>query len=192
MSARSGAVEVVRYGSALRNFFDGMRFIGTRRFMAAPRSRACAGTWCHGLGELLTGSRGALAKSTALRGRDRAPVLPCAAARSNAIEKLLTASSLHLGSMLVAGFAAHSMNDQNGGGGGCFGLGPNARAVSRCGRLTLDTASCRAYSWLPICLYCRLVSAARNATTSSISPSVSASGCMSLSSQGFVIPSPLL
>src|SRR6516165_1083869 len=131
-------------------------------------------------------------RSPALRGRDRAPVLPCAAARSNAIEKLLTASSLHLGSMLVAGFAAHSMNDQNGGGGGCFGLGPNARAVSRCGRLTLDTASCRAYSWLPICLYCRLVSAARNATTSSISPSVSASGCMSLSSQGFVIPSPLL
>src|SRR5262249_29066857 len=37
-------------------------------------------------------------------GRDRAPVLPCAAARSSAIEKLLTASSLHLGSMCVAGF----------------------------------------------------------------------------------------
>src|SRR5215831_16664971 len=135
--ARSGAVEVVRYGSALRNFFDGMRFIGTRRFVAAPRSRACAGTWCRGLGELLTGTREALA-SPALRGRDRAPVLPCAAARSSAIEKLLTASSLHLGSMWVAGFAAHSMNDQNGGGGGCFGFGPNARAVSRCGRLTLD------------------------------------------------------
>ena len=93
MSARSGAVEVVRYGSALRNFFDGMRFIGTRRFMAAPRSRACAGTWCRGLAELLTGSRGALAKSSIARSRSR-PVLPCAAARSGAIEKLLTASRL--------------------------------------------------------------------------------------------------
>jgi hypothetical protein len=29
----------------------------------------------------------------------------------------------------------------NGGGGGCFGFWPNARPVSRCGRLTLDRAS---------------------------------------------------
>src|SRR6516225_1166343 len=109
------------------------------------------------LGELLTGS---IARPAI------APVLPCAAARSSAIEKLLTASSLHLGSTWVAGFAAHSMNDQNGGGGGCFGFGPNARAVSRCGRLTLDRASCRAYSWSPSFLYCGLVSEARNATRS--------------------------
>ena len=47
---------------------------------------------------------------------------------------------------------------------GCFGLGPNARCVSRCGRLTLDRASCRAYSWSPSSLYCGLVSEARNAT----------------------------
>src|ERR1700757_208952 len=31
---------------------------------------------------------------------------------------------------------------QNGGGAGCTGFGPNARAVSRCGRLILDIASC--------------------------------------------------
>src|SRR5262249_59232253 len=118
-------------------------FIGTRRFMAAPRSRACAGTWRRGLAELLTGSRGALAKSSIARSRSR-PVLPCAAARSSAIEKLLTGLTLDLGSTWVAGFAARSMNDQNGGGGGCFGFGPNARAVSRCGRLHLDRARCRA------------------------------------------------
>src|SRR5205807_7721829 len=81
---------------------------------------------------------------------------------------------------------------QRGGGGGCFGFGPNARSVSRCGRLTLDLASCRAYSWSPTSLYWGLVSEARNATTSSISDSVSANGCMSLSSQGSAIPSPLL
>src|SRR5262245_18318123 len=127
----------------------------------------------------------------ALRGRDRGPCCHAPPPGSSAIEKLLTLT-LDLGSTWVAGFAAHSMNDQNGGGGGCFGFGPNARAVSRCGRLTLDRASCRAYSWLPICLYCGLVSAARNATTSSISGSVSASGWISLSSQGSVIPSPLL
>src|SRR5215468_11283969 len=105
----------------------------------------------------------------------------------SAIEKLLIASRLLLGSTCAAGFAAHSMNDQNGGGGGCFGFGPNARAVSRCGRLTLDRASCRAFFGSPICLYCGLISAARNATTSSISASVSASGCMSLSSQGTLL-----
>src|SRR5205823_4986627 len=43
---------------------------------------------------------------------------------------------------------------QRGGGGGCFGFGPNARSVSRCGRLTFDIASCRAYSWSPTSLYC--------------------------------------
>src|ERR1700746_420436 len=81
---------------------------------------------------------------------------------------------------------------QNGGGAGCTGFGPNARAVSRCGRLVLDMASCRAYSRSLISLYCGLVSDARNATTASISDSDSANGCMSLSSQGSVIPSPLL
>src|ERR1700746_3180207 len=81
---------------------------------------------------------------------------------------------------------------QNGCGAGCTGFGPNARVVSRCGRLILDMASCRAYSRSLTSLYCGLVSEARNATTSSISDSDSANGCMSLSSQGFVIPSPLL
>src|SRR6266851_5451865 len=53
--------------------------------------------------------------------------------------------------------------NQNGGGFGCGGFGPKARAVSRCGRLTLERASCRAYSLSPSSLYCGLVSAARNA-----------------------------
>jgi hypothetical protein len=79
---------------------------------------------------------------------------------------------------------AISTNNQSGGGGGCFGFGANARPVSRCGRFTLDVASCRAYSWSPTSLYCGLVSEARNVTTSSISDSDSANGCMSLSSQG--------
>src|SRR5438132_14092225 len=63
--------------------------------------------------------------------------------------------------------------NQNGGGGGCDGFGPNARDGSRCGRFTLDIASCRAYSWSPISLYCGLVSEATNATTLSISSSES-------------------
>src|SRR5271169_5305595 len=82
--------------------------------------------------------------------------------------------------------------NQNGGGFGCEGFGPNARAMSRWGRSTLERASCRAYSWSPTFLYCGLVSDARNATTSSISDSVSANGCMSSSSQGSLTPSPLL
>src|SRR5215475_12967204 len=45
-----------------------------------------------------------------------------------------------------------AMNDQNGGG-GCFGFGANARAVSRCGRFTFDIPSWRAYSWSPAFLY---------------------------------------
>src|SRR5258708_7870531 len=48
---------------------------------------------------------------------------------------------------------AISTNNQSGGGGGCFGFGPNARPVSRCGRSTLDVASCRAYSWSLTSLY---------------------------------------
>src|ERR1700722_6046042 len=85
-----------------------------------------------------------------------------------------------------------SLNNQSGGGGGCFGFGPNARAVFRCARFTFDRASWLAYSRSPNSLYWGLVSEARNATTSSISGSVSANGCMSLSSQGLLIPSPLL
>src|SRR6516162_2257712 len=104
MRARSGAVEVVRYGSALRNCFR----------------------W------------NALHWDAALYG--------CSTVSGLRRHMGLT---LDLGSTWVAGFAAHSMNDQNGGGCGCFGFGPNARAVSRCGRLTLDRASCRAYSWSP-------------------------------------------
>src|SRR6185312_5211404 len=80
----------------------------------------------------------------------------------------------------------------SGGGGGCFGFEPKARAVSRCGRLALAIASCRAYSWSPSSLYCGLVSDTRSATRSSISDSVSANGCMSSSSHGSLIPSPLL
>src|SRR6266478_1849810 len=83
-------------------------------------------------------------------------------------------------------------SDQSGGGVGRGGFGPKARAVSRCGRLTLERASCRAYSLSPSSLYCGLVSDARNATRSSISGSVSASGCISSSSHGSVTPSPLL
>jgi hypothetical protein len=36
---------------------------------------------------------------------------------------------------------AISQHTQRGGGDGCFGFGPNARVVSRCGRLTLDRAN---------------------------------------------------
>src|SRR4030081_1719812 len=39
--------------------------------------------------------------------------------------------------------------NQNGGGFGRGGFGPKARAVSRCWRLTLERASCRAYSMSP-------------------------------------------
>ena len=112
-------------------------------------------------------------------------------------ERLINPRLIRLGSFrsLIRCGSTRTSRDgshQSGGGGGCFGFGPNARAVSRCGRLTLDRASCRAYSRSPSSLYCGLVSEARNATTSSISGSVSANGCMSLSSHGFVIPSPLL
>ena len=56
---------------------------------------------------------------------------------------------------------------QNGGGFGRGGFGPKARAVSRCGRPTLDRASCRAYSLSPSSLYWGLVSDAIKATRSS-------------------------
>jgi len=79
-----------------------------------------------------------------------------------------------------------------GGGFGCDGFGPKARAVSRCGRSTLDNASCRAYSRSPASLYDEVVSAAINATRSSISGSVMASGWISSSSHGSVRPSPWL
>src|SRR6516164_10406537 len=85
-----------------------------------------------------------------------------------------------------------TMSNQNGGGFGCDGLGPKARAVSRWGRVTLDAVSCRIYSLFPTSLYCGLVREARKATRSSISDSVSAKGWMSSSSHGSVTPSPLL
>ena len=72
--------------------------------------------------------------------------------------------------------AIFACDDQSGGGLGRGGFGPKARAVSRCGRLVLDRASCRAYSFSPSSLYCGFVSDARKATRSSISGSVSASG----------------
>ena len=100
--------------------------------------------------------------------------------------------TLTLDANWIAEFPAISTNNHNGGAGGCVGFGPKARAVSRCGRLTFDIARCRAYSSSPTSLYCGLVSEARNATSSSISGSVSAKGCMSSSSHGSVIPSPLL
>src|ERR1700761_1505541 len=81
---------------------------------------------------------------------------------------------------------------QNGGGFGCVGFGPKARVVSRCGRLTFATASCRAYSWSPNDLYWELVSDARKATSTPISGAVNAKGWMSASSHGSRTPSPLL
>src|SRR6266436_4099864 len=95
------------------------------------------------------------------------------------------------GDAFLAQGGSHELH-QNGGGFGHGGFGPKARAVSRCVRFTLERASCRAYSLSPSSLYCGLVSDARNATRSSISGSVSASGCISSSSHGSVTPSPLL
>jgi hypothetical protein len=50
-------------------------------------------------------------------------------------------SRLRIGSNSDHSFRQISPNNQSGGGGGCFGLAPNARAVSRCGRLALDRAN---------------------------------------------------
>ena len=84
-----------------------------------------------------------------------------------------------------------ALRDRRGG----FGLGsfgPKSLLASSWGRLVRDGVRCRSSSWTPDFRYSGLVSDASNPTRSSISRSVSASGWMSSSSQGFCKPSPLL
>src|SRR4051812_44388355 len=82
---------------------------------------------------------------------------------------------------LVIEFLTGKDKDQGLGGLGRGGFGPKALPVSRWGRLVRDNSRCRANSLIPCSLYSGLVSEARNATRSSISPSVRASGWMSWS-----------